>query len=300
MKNIVYRVESISQLHSIAGFDKPKHPLVSVIDYSKVKVANPPESGSFVCSFYTVNFKRNCSFHYGLQPFDHQEGTLHCTAPEQVITFDRKRDTGNAEGWGLYFHPELIRNSYLGQKIHEYSFFSYAENEALFLSDDEKQTLLAILKQMKNEYNSNIDHYTHDVIVSNIELLLNYCKRFYGRQFITRLNQNRDTVSRFESELRFYFNSADIQTKGLPTVKYFAGLLNLSPHYFSDLLKSETGKNAQDHIHSHLLEKAKTLLLTPGKTITEVAYELGFEHPQSFSKLFKQKVGITPGEFRNN
>lgn len=299
MKEIVYRVASISELHSIAGFEKPKHPLVSVIDYSKVNVVNAPESGSFVCSFYTVNFKKNCHLMYGRQPFDHQEGTLLCTAPEQIITFDRKRDALSPEGWGLYFHPELIRNSTLGKKIHEYSFFSYAENEALHLSEEEKQTLQSILNQMKNEYNTNIDHYSHDLILSNIELLLNYCKRFYGRQFLTRTNQNKDAIARFEEFMRNYFNSSQLKSTGLPTVKYCAEAMNLSPNYFSDLLRSETGKNTQEHIHYHLLEKAKTLLVNSDKSINEIAYELGFEYAQNFSKLFKSKVGITPTEFRN-
>lgn len=299
MKDIVYRVTTINELHAIAGFEKPKHPLISVIDYSKVNVADPPDSGSFVCSFYTVNFKRNCHFMYGRQPFDHQEGTLLCTAPEQIITFDRKRDTISPEGWGLYFHPELIRNSALGKKIHEYSFFSYAENEALHLSEEEKQTFLSILKQMENEYNTNIDHYSHDLILSNLELLLNYCKRFYGRQFITRTNQNKDAIARFEEFMRDYFDSSELGKNGLPTVKYCAEVMNLSPNYFSDLLKSETGKNTQEHIHYHLLEKAKTLLVSSEKNINEIAYELGFEYPQNFSKLFKRKVGISPTEFRN-
>jgi len=299
MKDNVYRVATISELHTLAGFEKPKHPLVSVIDYSKVNVVNAPESGSFICSFYAVNFKKNCRFIYGRQPFDHKEGTLHCTAPEQIITFDRERDALSAEGWGLYFHPELIRNSALGRKIHEYSFFSYAENEALHLSEDEKQTLLTILKQMENEYNTNIDHYSHELILTSIELLLNYCKRFYGRQFITRTNQNKDTIVRFEEFLRDYFNSPELKNYGLPTVKYCAEAMNLSPNYFSDLLKSETGKNTQEQIHYYLLEKAKTLLVSSFKNINEIAYELGFEYPQNFSKLFKRKVGITPTEFRN-
>jgi AraC-like DNA-binding protein len=299
MKQIVFKVSTISELHAIAGFAKPRHPLISVIDYSKVNVVNAPDTGSFVCSFYTVNFKKNCHFMYGRQPFDHQEGTLHCTAPEQIITFDRKRDTGSSEGWGLYFHPELIRNSSLGKKIHEYSFFSYSENEALHLSDEEKQTLFSILKQMENEYNTNIDHYSHDLILSNIELLLNYCKRFYGRQFITRTNRNKDVIVRFEVYMRNYFNSATLKNNGLPTVKNCAEAMNLSPNYFSDLLKSETGKNTQEHIHYYLLEKAKTMLVNSGISINEIAYELGFEYSQSFSKLFKIKVGISPTEYRN-
>lgn len=299
MKDIAYKVQTITQLHEIAGFEKPRHPLVSVIDYSKVKVVDPPDYGNFICSFYTVNFKKNCRFLYGRQPFDHQEGTLHCTAPDQIITFDRKRDAGSPEGWGLYFHPELIRNSNLGKIIHEYSFFSYAENEALHLSENEKQTLFSILKQIENEYNTNIDHYTNQLIISNIELLLNYCKRFYSRQFITRTNHNKDIITRFEEFLRDYFNSSSLAESGLPTVKLCAEKMNLSPNYFSDLLKSETGKNTLDHIHFNLLEKAKTLLAGTEKSINEIAYELGFEYSQNFCKLFKRKVGSSPTEYRN-
>jgi len=236
---------------------------------------------------------------YGRQPFDHQEGTLHCTAPEQIITFDRKRDTGSSEGWGLYFHPELLRNSNLGKKIHEYSFFNYEVNEALHLSDEEKQTLFSILKQMENEYNTNIDHYSQELIISNIELFLNYCKRFYGRQFITRTNQNKDLIVKFENFLSEYFNSDKLKTSGIPSVKHCAEVMNLSANYFGDLLKSETGKNAQEHIHYFLLEKAKNLLVSSEKGINEIAYILGFEYPQNFSKLFKKKVGVSPTDFRN-
>jgi AraC-like DNA-binding protein len=298
MKNIVYKVETISELHEIAGFDKPKHPLVTVIDYSKINVNNTPESGSFVCSFYSVNFKKHCEFIYGRQVFDHKEGTLLCTAPGQIITFNRKKEATSSEGWGLYFHPELIRNTAFGKKISEYSFFSYAENEALHLSEQEKQTLLSILKQMENEYNTNIDHYSRDLIISNIELLLNYCRRFYGRQFITRTNQNKDVIVRFEEFITDYFNSDELKDKGIPTVKFCAETMNLSPNYFSDLLKSETGKNTQEHIHYHLLEKAKNRLINSNLSINEIAYELGFEYPQNFSKLFKKKVGVSPSLYR--
>jgi AraC-like DNA-binding protein len=299
MKNIVYRVETISALHQIAGFEKPKHPLFTIIDYSKVKVADAPESGSFVCSFYTINFKKYCNFVYGRQPFDHQDGTLHCTAPEQVITFDRKKEENSSEGWGLYFHPDLIRNTNLAKKISEYSFFSYQENEAVHLSDQEKQTLLSILKQMENEYNTNIDHYSHELIISNIELLLNYCKRFYGRQFLTRTTANKDLMVHFEKFMTEYFNSDKLEKMGIPSVKDCAEAMNLSPNYFSDLLKSETGKNAQEHIHFYLLEQAKNLLLGSDKRIDEIAYTLGFKYPQSFSKLFKKKLGISPIDYRN-
>ena len=169
----------------------------------------------------------------------------------------------------------------------------------MHLSEQEKKILFSILKQIKKEYNTNIDNFSQELIISNIELLLNYCKRFYGRQFITRTNQNKDIIIRFEEFLRDYFNSAGIENNKLPTVKYCAEIMNLSPNYFSDLLKTETGKNAQEHIHYHLLEKSKTLLLSTDKTINEIAYELGFEYSQNFSKLFKRKVGISPSEFRN-
>jgi AraC-like DNA-binding protein len=298
MKNIAYRVQTISELHEIAGFEKPKHPLVTVIDYSKVDVNDGPESGSFICSFYSVNFKKHCDFIYGRQAFDHEEGTLLCTAPEQIITFNRKKEAKSTEGWGLYFHPELIRNSAINKKIHEYSFFLYSENEALHLSEQEKHTLISILKQMEKEYNTNIDHYSHDLIISNIELLLNYCRRFYGRQFITRTNQNKDVIIRFEEFITDYFNSNKLKNNGIPTVKYCAGAMNFSTNYFSDLLKSETGKNTQEHIHFYLLEKAKTLLGNSSKSINDIAYELGFEYPQSFSKFFKNKVGVSPTLYR--
>jgi len=299
MKDPAYKVQTIAQLHEIAGFEKPKHPLITVIDFSKVAVSRRPESATFICSFYSVNFKKNCDFIYGRQAFDHQEGTLLCTAPEQVLTFNRKKETKTTEGWGLFFHPELIRKSPLGKRINEYSFFSYAENEALHLSEQEEQILLSLLRQMENEYNTNIDNYSHDLIISNIELLLNYCRRFYGRQFITRTNHNKDVIIRFEEFIIEYFNSDKLKEKGIPTVKYCAEAMNLSPNYFSDLLKSETGKNTQEHIHYYLLEKAKNILMGSGKSINEVAYELGFEYPQNFSKFFRKKVGGSPSAYRN-
>ena len=298
IKDAVYKVETISQLHEIAGFEKPKHPFVTIIDYSKVKVAETPSKASFICSFYSVNFKKHCEFIYGRQLFDHMEGTLHCIAPEQIISIDREKEGESSEGWGLYFHPELIRNTSLGKKINDYSFFMYGANEALHLSELEKQTLLSIVKQMEMEYNTNIDHYSHDLIISNIELLLNYCKRYYGRQFITRTNQNKDIIVKFEEFISGYINSNNLKEAGLPTVKYCAEKMNLSTTYFSDLLKSETGKNTQEHIHYYLLEKAKNMLRNNNATVNEIANELGFEYPQYFCKLFKKKIGMSPTLYR--
>lgn len=296
----IYRVKSISELHEFAGFGKPKHPLITVVDYSRINSENAPESGRFVCEFYSLNFKNNCSFLYGWQPFDHNEGTLICTAPEQVIEMHKTDKQVKVNGWGLFFHPDFIRNSALGKKISEYTFFRYEENEALHLSADEQNTLTTILQQIEKEYNTNIDRHSQELLISNLELLLNYCKRYYDRQFITRTHKNKDLITRFEIFLNDYFNSPENKTSGLPTVRYCAEKMNLSPNYLSDLLKSETGKNTQEHIHFQMLDRAKTLLLSSNKTINEIAFELGFEYPQNFSKLFKNKVGNSPTDFRKN
>ena len=298
MKNIVYTVETIRQLHEIIGIEKPKHPLISVIDYSRIGVENAPEEGSFICSFYSVNFKKYCSFLYGRQPLDHEEGTLHCTAPGQIITYDKRKETDSSEGLGLYFHPELIRKTALGNKMNDYTFFSYNASEALHLSEQEKQILLTLFEQISIEYNTNIDAFTQDLIVSSVELLLNYCKRFYNRQLITRTNQSKDIIIEFEKILLNYFKLENSKENYTLTVKFCAALLNLSPNYLSDLLRKETGKSAQEHIHIHLLEKSKAQLLNSNESIKEIAYSLGFEYPQSFSKLFKKKLGISPSEFR--
>jgi AraC-like DNA-binding protein len=294
----LYRVKSIHELHAIAGFDKPKHALITIMDYSKVDMDNAPEAGRFVCEFYSVNFKNHCSFIYGNQHFDHQEGTLLCTAPEQVITMRKPEGASETAGWGLFFHPEFIRNSSLGKKIDTYTFFRYEEHEALHLSGDEKQILVTLLRQIEKEYLTNIDQHSHSILISNLELLLNYCTRFYNRQFITRTNHHKDLLLKFEQLLSSYFHSGTGKNMGLPTVAYCAEKMNLSASYFSDLLKNETGKTAQEHIHYHLLEKAKTLLLSTDQSVNEIAMELGFEYPQNLTKLFKNKTGTTPTAYR--
>lgn len=297
-KQIIYRVKSIADLHSFAGFEKPKHPLISVVDYSKVNNEKPPESGRFVCEFYSINFKRNCSFHYGRELFDHKEGTLLCTAPNQIIYMHKTEKQYNVAGWGLFFHPEFIRNTSLGKKMMEYTFFQYEENEALHLSNDEENTLITILQQIEKEYQTNIDKHSNQLLASHLELLLNYCKRFYDRQFFTRTNSNSDIIAKFEQFLINHYHNEELKNDILLTVKYCAEQMNLSPNYLSDLLKSETGKNTQEHIYFHLLEKAKNLLLSTNNNINEIAYELGFEYPQNLTKLFKNKVGLTPTEYR--
>jgi AraC-like DNA-binding protein len=299
-QNNIYRVKSISELHHFASLGKPKHPLISIIDYSKVSSENVPESARFVCEFYSVNFKNNCSMVYGRHFFDHDDGTLLCTAPEQVIQMQKSELKDNVTGWGLFFHPEFIRNTSLGRKINKYTYFSYDEKEALHLSADERNVLLGILMQIEKEYQTYTDIHSHDLMISNLELLLNYCLRFYGRQFHTRTNHHKDIISKFEHFITEYIHSDELKKNGVPTVKFCAEQLNLSPNYFSDILKSETGKSARQHIQYHLLDRAKNMLLGSDSSVNEIAAELGFEYPQNLSKLFKNKTRLTPVEYRNN
>jgi AraC-like DNA-binding protein len=277
----IYRVQSISELHHLTGLGKPKHPLLTIVDYSKVDARKAPEEGRFVCDFYAITFKNNCSLGYGRQFFDHQEGTLLCTAPEQVLHLKKPERMEDIAGWGLFFHPELIRNAPLGKQISEYTFFRYEENEALHLSGDEKKILTTLLSQIKNEYQTIPDGHSRTILVTYLELLLKYCQRFYGRQFITRTHQNRDLMTRFGQLVTEYLVSGQAKDAGLPTVKCFAEKMNLSANYFSDLLKSETSKSAREHLHHYVLERAKTLLLGTNCPVNEIAFELGFEYPQN-------------------
>lgn len=301
MGNII-RLESISQLNALFQQTAPKHPLIAVIDFSKMEKHEKIEEIKLTCGFYSVMFKNHCAnkLKYGKEYYDFQEGTLMCIAPNQIITIENDANSENADivGWGLFFHPDLIRGTSLGNKIKEYTFFSYEVNEALHLSDKEKQTLWDCVYKLENELSENIDLHSQTLITSNIELLLNYCARYYDRQFITRKKVNTNLLRKFETILNSYFNSNDQQYKKLPSVKYFAELLFLSPNYLSDLLKKETGKTAQEYLHYYLIEEAKNNLLNTNDPINEIAFNLGFEYPQYFSKLFKSKTGMTPLAFR--
>ena len=302
MGNII-RLESISQLNALFQQTAPKHPLISVVDFSKIEKHEKVEEIKLTCGFYSVMFKNHCAnkLKYGKEYYDFQEGTLMCIAPNQIITIENDANSENTDivGWGLFFHPDLIRGTSLGNKIKEYTFFSYEVNEALHLSDKEKQTLWDCVDKLENELSENIDLHSQTLITSNIELLLNYCARYYDRQFITRKKVNTNLLMKFETILNSYFNSNDQQYKKLPSVKYFAELLFLSPNYLSDLLKKETGKTAQEYLHYYLIEEAKNNLLNTNDPINEIAFNLGFEYPQYFSKLFKSKTGMTPIAYRN-
>ena len=299
-------MKPVSRLHSIYDInmfidDKVRHPLVAVVDFSKID-EHIEEGTRISCDFYMVMFKNYCAnkLRYGRKSYDFQDGSLLCVAPGQVLTMDSEiENKEDMMGWGLFFHPDLIRGTSLGSKIKDYSFFSYEINEALHLSDKEKQVLYEIVQKINAELAENIDRHSQTLITSNIELLLNYCTRYYDRQFLTRKTTNQDILTKIEVVLTSYFQSADISKKGLPGVKYLAEQVHLSPNYLSDLLKRETGMNAKDRIHYYLIEEAKNLLLSTDKTVGELAFDLGFEYPQYFSRLFKSKTGMTPVEYRS-
>ena len=296
------KIKSVSQLHQMLGYDKPKHPLVTVIDYSKLKATKEHFDIKIVADFYIISLKNPApkSLQYGRQYYDFEEGTMMFVSPNQVFSISEfdEFDKTQYEGWGLYFHPDLINGTSLQKKIQDFSFFSYSVSEALHLSEDEKQTLSSLVSAIEKEYQTNIDRYSKNLIVTAIEQLLNYSQRFYGRQFITRQKLNTDLVSEFEQLLKSYFQSNISADKGLPSVDYFSSLLNLSSGYLTDLLKRETGKTTKEFIQIEVLEIAKNKLLNSNDTVNEIAYSLGFEYPQYFNRLFKSKLGVTPLEYR--
>lgn len=278
------------------------HPLVAVFDFSKADEFNKGEV-RISADFYSMIFKNYCAntIKYGRQPMDFQDGSLVCIGPKQLITLDNAKEQEiEIKGWGLFFHPDLLYGTSLGNKILNYSFFSYTMAEALHLSQKEEHILSGIVKGIETELLENIDHHSQTLLVSNIELLLNYCLRFYGRQFITRKKTNSNIISQFETLLITHFKNIENTALPLPTVKLLSEKVHLSPSYLSDLLKKETGMNAQEHIHYYLINAAKNKLLNSGDSVSQIAYSLGFEYPQYFGRLFKQKTGQTPIEFRNN
>lgn len=298
-RNII-EIETISQIHDAIGIKKPQHPLVSVIPMNLLSNYDYGDA-SYVLNLYQLSLKTGISgsITYGRNTYDFQEGTMIFSKPLQSMKYSDNEQVSDETGWTLFFHPDLIRKSELGRTIEKYSFFSYDANEALHLSEDERKSLTTLVQKIEQEYNQNIDKHSQDLIIANIELILRYCTRYYDRQFYTRTNLNKDFVTKFESLLEDYYNSGKPLELGLPTVKYFSEQLNMSSHYLSDLLRKETGSGTQDHIYAYMIEKAKTLLLSSGDSVSEIAYGLGFEYPQHFSKLFKSKTGISPLDYRS-
>lgn len=301
MAQDILQIKTITQLHELLGFDKPKHPLVSVIDVSQVKITKEMINVKSAADFYYIGLKnKDCGLRYGRHHYDFAEGVLAFHGPNQVVYATSEKDFDTEEGWMLYFHRDLIRTTPLGEHIDDYTFFSYDVHEALHLSELEKQTLNDCVKNIRKEYNERIDNHSQRVIVSSLELLLNYCSRFYERQFNTRTAQNKDIVTKAESILKEYYKSGQLAEYGPPSLHFLAEKVNLSPTYLSDLLKKETGRSAKDHINDFLINKAKNLLLSTQDSVSEIAYKLGFNYPHYFSRLFKTKTGMTPNGFRES
>ncbi|MFV5684341.1 helix-turn-helix domain-containing protein [Flavobacterium sp. GB2R13] len=299
--NSPYIINSISELHRLLELPKPKHPLVSVINLNEIKCHFDESIKSFVYNFYSVCTKKDFKgkLKYGQNYYDFDEGIMTFFSPGQVISTVVDEDIALSGIW-LVIHPDFIQNYALAKNIKDYGFFSYAVNEALHLSDKEEAMITDIMQNIDTEYCSIIDGFSQDVILSHIELLLNYSNRFYNRQFITRKNASNDLLSNLEKLLLDYFNGNKVQEFGLPTVLYISEQLNVSPNYLSDMLRSLTGQSTQQHIHDKLIEKAKEILTTTSLSVSEIAYQLGFEYPQSFSKLFKSKTNFSPLEFKNS
>ncbi|AXB58361.1 helix-turn-helix domain-containing protein [Flavobacterium fluviale] len=298
-ENSLYKFESLSDFHEVFGLKKPLHPMISFIDIKEMKFDAHGLPRSIVLNFYKIAYKTLLcgKAKYGQNYYDFGEGGLVFTAPGQL--FESPSEQANS-GFLLLVHPDFFLSYPLAKKIREYGFFSYAANEALHLSEKEKTTIMSILAILDEELNSRIDDFSQDVIVSQIELLLNYSNRFYKRQFITRKSANNTLLEKLEEILDNHFNNEKAASAGIPTVQSLAEKLNISASYLSDMLRSFTGESAQHHIHQKILEKAKEKLSTTDLSIAEIAYGLGFEHPQSFSRLFKIKTNLSPLEFRQS
>jgi AraC family transcriptional activator of pobA len=299
--NNTYFLNSVSELHDFLKIKKPSHPLVSVINLNEINAVIAEEMITIVYNFYTISLKNNfdAKVKYGQQYYDFDNGTMSFYAPKQMFSVE-ENSSAKVEGWMLVFHPDFIQSYSLAKRIKEYGFFSYANFEALHLSDKEEIVISALMRNLQQEIEAIIDNFTQDIVVSHIDLLLNYCNRFYNRQFITRKKVSNDLFLKFEGLLTTYYQNDDLSVAGLPTVQYFAEKLFVSPHYLNDMLKNLTGLTTQQHIQNQLLEKAKELLSTTKLSVSEIAYQLGFEYPQSFSKVFKNKTNQTPLEFRQS
>lgn len=301
--NDIIKIDSISKLHQLMGFPKPNHPLISVVDFSKIDLSELEKRESYKTAFdfYSISLKgeNECSIKYGREYYDFEEGVLLFSAPGQIINYEEIDEEAKYSGWGIFFHPDLIRGTFLNSKIKEYNFFHYSVYEALHISQNEKDMLESILTKVKKEYENNIDQFSQEVLVSHLGLILSYSQRFYGRQFITRKKQNIEIIHKLQNILTTYYKEGIQLKSGIPTVKFLSEKLNITSNYLTDLLKQETGKNTQEHIHLYLIEKAKDMLVASNKSASEIAYELGFEYSQYFSRLFKAKTGMTPNEFRS-
>ena len=294
--NIHFR--SISELHDMLRIEKPKHPLFSIIRFEDFPEINNNQRTRLLSDFYQITLKTACpcKMQYGQTIFDFDEGVVSCFAPKQVNIIEPDFAFAKA-GWQISIHPDFLRGYSLNQKIASFGFFDYRINEALILSDEEQKSLEIIFEQLEKEYCLPIDNFSHDLIISNLDVLLSYCNRYYNRQFITRKISTGGLLAQFEQILNSYFE--DHNKNGLPTPRYMSGELNLSTKYLSDCVKQLTGQTTQQLIQQKIIEQAKEILSSTELSVSEIAYQLGFEYPQSFSKLFKNKTSQTPIEYRN-
>ena len=301
----IKRFSKISDYHKFANLPAPQHPLISLVDYSQVSYPEESKKFHLVQDYYTIGLKRNVPYkiYYGQQEYDFDEGLMTFVSPNQMISLKDNPNVGAStalkpSGWLLFLHPDFIWNTSLAKSIKSCDFFGYAINEALFLSEKEELMMIDILKKIENEYQSNMDKFSQKIIVSQIELLLNYAERFYERQFLTRKKPNHQLLEKVELLLTNYFQNTQLNDNGVPTVEHISNELHISANYLSNSLKSLTGMSTQQHIHEKLIEKAKEQLSSSQKSISEIAYALGFEYPSSFNKLFKRKTEMSPLEFR--
>ena len=295
-----HRFDSLSKLHRALGMPAPMHPLVSLINNADGAIPLEKLPSPHILNFYKISYKMNFQgkFKYGQHYYDFDEGGMFFVSPGQIT--GAHEAISDQSGYTLLCHPDFLLGYELAKKIKQYGFFSYSVHEALHLSDHEKMTIIAVFQSIEEELKGRIDNFSQDVVISQIELLLNYANRFYSRQFITRKAVSNDLLQNVEDILQNYFQSSNVEKQGIPTVQFLAAHLNLSASYLSDMLRTLTGQNAQQHIHNHLIEKAKQQLSTSQFSISEIAYQLGFEHPQSFSKLFKLKTNLSPLDFRRS
>lgn len=297
----IYHIRTISEVHQQLGLPKPKHPLVSVITDFHGSQDIDFKGVRFTTDLYSISLKSDVegTIYYGRNTYDFQEGTLIFLKPNQVIEYEPGNEqTSHERTWTLIFHPDLIRKSELGQQIEQYSFFDYDTREALHLSEEERDAIQSLVNLIQKEISLNLDRHSQELIVTNIKLLLDYCTRYFDRQFYTRTNLNKDIVTAFEQLLKEYYSSGQAIEIGVPTVQYIGKKMGLSPYYLSDLLKKETGRNTIEHIHFYIIDKAKSKLLSSKQSVSEIAYDLGFEYPQHFAKVFKNKTGVSPSEYR--
>ncbi|WP_129713832.1 AraC family transcriptional regulator [Pedobacter sp. SYP-B3415] len=293
-----YRISSITEIHRLMELSRPQHPLISLVDLKGFR--NHHDIDVVVLDLYVISMKRGCdNLIYGQQKYDFDEGLMGFTSPGQVLRGEKSGVPLHLEGWMLFIHPDFLWNTTLATKIKRYDYFGYATNEALFLSDKEELVIDDIVRNIRNEYHSNIDKFSQNIIISHLETLLNYAERFYQRQFITRKVTNHQIFSKAEEILTDYLNNEALLSQGLPSVQYMADRLNVSTKYLSSLLKQLVGQTTQQLIHEKLIDKAKEKLSTTEFSVSEIAYQLGFEHSQSFNKFFKQKTRQSPLEFRH-